>query len=289
MARIRTIKPEFPQSESMGRVSREARLLFILLWTICDDAGRARASSRMLASLLYPYDDDAPTLIERWLCELEAEGCVRRYAVDGNTYIDVPNWLKHQKIDKPSQSRFPEFVEASRIVASPREASALDLGPRKGPVARTLDLGPSTADQGAPIGAGLFPPGVDVVPSEESDEAEAVQRYNAVAEQFGWSRCQDLTPARRKQLRARLKKVGGLSGWIVAMEKAAASPYLRGETKRAEGYEDWCPDLDFFVQASKFTKLLEGKYDARGTVNGRGGVMEAGRRVLQRLGENPNE
>ena len=25
MARIRTIKPEFPQSESMGRVGREAR------------------------------------------------------------------------------------------------------------------------------------------------------------------------------------------------------------------------------------------------------------------------
>ena len=59
MARIRTIKPEFPHSESMGRVSREARLCFILLWTIADDAGRLRGNSRMLASLLYPYDDDA--------------------------------------------------------------------------------------------------------------------------------------------------------------------------------------------------------------------------------------
>jgi hypothetical protein len=59
MARIRTIKPEFPQSESMGRISRDARLLFVQLWCICDDHGRTRAASRMLASLLFPYDDDA--------------------------------------------------------------------------------------------------------------------------------------------------------------------------------------------------------------------------------------
>jgi hypothetical protein len=73
VARIRTIKPEFPQSESMGNVSRDARLLFVLLWTLCDDSGRTRAASRMLASLLYPYDDDAPGLIDGWLGELERE------------------------------------------------------------------------------------------------------------------------------------------------------------------------------------------------------------------------
>ena len=39
MARIRTIKPEFPQSETIGKLSREARLLFIQLWTLADDEG----------------------------------------------------------------------------------------------------------------------------------------------------------------------------------------------------------------------------------------------------------
>lgn len=34
MARIRSIKPEFPQSESIGKLSRDARPLFVLLWTI---------------------------------------------------------------------------------------------------------------------------------------------------------------------------------------------------------------------------------------------------------------
>ena len=125
MARIRTIKPEFPQSETIGRLSREARLLFIQLWTIADDSGRTRAASRMLASLLYPYDEDAPSLIEGWVGELERHGCVRRYQVEGSTYLEVINWLKHQKIDRPSKSRFPAFDESSRALASPREPSRL--------------------------------------------------------------------------------------------------------------------------------------------------------------------
>jgi hypothetical protein len=145
--RIRTIKPEFPQSESMGRVSREARLCFVLLWTILDDEGRARGSSRMLASLLYPYDDDAPKKIEGWLAELEQENCVVRYKVDGDSYIASTNWEKHQKIDKPSKSRLPSPIrEASREIANIREVSSSDLVPR------TVDLGPSISSSKPPIG-----------------------------------------------------------------------------------------------------------------------------------------
>jgi hypothetical protein len=121
MARIRSIKPEFPQSESMGRVSRDARLLFVELWTICDDSGRTRAASRMLASLLFPYDDDAPSLIDGWLSELEREGCLSRYEVEGNTYLEIHNWLNHQKIDKPSQSKIPSFANAREPSESARE------------------------------------------------------------------------------------------------------------------------------------------------------------------------
>jgi hypothetical protein len=130
MARIRTIKPEFPQSETMGRLSRDARLLFIQLWTIADDEGRARASSRMLASLLYPYDDDARKLIGGWLDELEREQCIRRYEAEGSTYLEIVNWLKHQKIDHPSKSRLPAFVEFPRVFANVSRDLAPDLGPR---------------------------------------------------------------------------------------------------------------------------------------------------------------
>lgn len=144
MARIRTIKPEFVESESVGKLSRDARLLFILLWTFVDDAGRARASSRLLASRLYPYDDDAAKKMGGWLEELELGGHIRLYEVEGDKYLDIPKWLKHQKIDHASQSRIPEFREPSRDFASDAETIAphtLDLGP----VPRTVDLGPKRA------------------------------------------------------------------------------------------------------------------------------------------------
>jgi len=153
LARIRTIKPEFPQSETIGNLSRDARLLFVQLWTIADDAGRSRAASRMLASLLYPYDDDAPGLMPGWLDELEAKGCIRRYEVDGSHYLEVVNWLKHQKIDRPSESRLPSFDEASPNTREHSRGLDADLGP----VPRTVDHGPRTVDS-ASAQAELIPP-----------------------------------------------------------------------------------------------------------------------------------
>jgi hypothetical protein len=141
MARIRTIKPEFPQSETIGRLSRDARLLFVQLWTIADDAGRLRGASRMLASLLYPYDNDAGKLIDKWLAELDEKECIRRYEVDGSQYIEIINWLKHQKIDRPSVSRIPPFVEGSTKPREESRASDADLGPSTVDlVSRTKDL-----------------------------------------------------------------------------------------------------------------------------------------------------
>jgi len=138
--RIRTIKPEFPQSESMGLVSRDARLCFLMLWTLSDDEGRTRGHSRALASLLFPYDDDAPSQIDAWLSELEREGCIVRYAVDGAHYVSVANWMSHQKIDRPTPSKFPAPPER---IANDREPSrSIPVGSGSG----SKDLGSGSED-----------------------------------------------------------------------------------------------------------------------------------------------
>jgi hypothetical protein len=141
MARIRTIKPEFPQSESMGRVSRDARLLFIQLWTLCDDEGRSRGDARLLKGLLYPYDEIKFSQIDDWLAELERENCIVRYIVEGSRYFQVCNWLNHQKIDRPSKSKIPEPQESSRILANDREGSCEDLRIKdQGRVAKAITM-----------------------------------------------------------------------------------------------------------------------------------------------------
>lgn len=130
MGRIRTIKPEFPLSESIGRLSRDARLLFILLWTLVDDSGRTRGGLAIIRGALFPYDDDAAQKIAGWMDELVREDLVAYYEVEGTKYLEIRNWLKHQKIDRPTPSRLPAFDESS---TSTRRI--LDAGPR------TMDLG----------------------------------------------------------------------------------------------------------------------------------------------------
>lgn len=149
MARIRSIKPEFPQSESIGRLSRDARLLFIMLWTVADDAGRLRGAPRLLAGQLFPFDVDAADKMEIWLSELVGERLIERYEVDGNSYIQIGKWDKHQKIDRPGESKLPanpgdsmKTREDSRVpIEDSRafiESPMLDLG------SRILDLGSNT-------------------------------------------------------------------------------------------------------------------------------------------------
>ena len=107
MARLRTIRPNFAQSPVTGRVTREARLLFILLWPIADDAGRLRLDFEVLREQLFPFDADAAMLLPIWLDELEREGCIERYGIDDAEYLRIPQWKRLQTIDRPTRSRLP--------------------------------------------------------------------------------------------------------------------------------------------------------------------------------------
>ncbi len=184
MARIRTIKPEFPQSESMGKVSRDARLLFVQMWTLSDDSGRLRGNSRMLASLLFPYDDDAPGLINTWMGELEREKCIVRYTgPDGSSYVAICHWNNHQKIDKPSVSKLPDPKACTSRESS--RAFANDLEPSIPSRARA-DQGPrtkeGTKDQGEGEEADRESPALSVAKEEEFIPDESVNPFDGSAE-----------------------------------------------------------------------------------------------------------
>lgn len=133
-ARIRTIKPEFWDSERVADVSLNARLTFIGLWTLSDDVGRLRCSARYVKKMLYGYDDDDVMPIERLhavLEELHEGGLIKLYDVDGQTYAEITGWSEHQRIDKPRASKIPEPSgkrrETSRLIAKRR------YGPGPGP------------------------------------------------------------------------------------------------------------------------------------------------------------
>lgn len=181
MPRIRTIKPEFAQSEAIGRLTRDARLLFVQLWTLCDDHGCCRAAVPVLAGQLYAYDNDAAELLPGWLAELEREGFVGLYEVEGSRYLAIVGWAKHQRVDNagkrlvpPPPSADPEPENEARgdspQSAADRGESRLDLGPRP----RT-----TTKDQGAPAAAARRARGVarpDEVPEQAWADWLAVRK-----------------------------------------------------------------------------------------------------------------
>lgn len=115
MARIRTIKPAFAQSASVGRLSRDARLFFLQLLTHLDDEGRAAWVPRAILGALYPHDDDVTAGdLDRWASECERqEDMLVRYEVDGRHYICAPKFLDHQRINRPVKSLIPQFTEPS--------------------------------------------------------------------------------------------------------------------------------------------------------------------------------
>lgn len=111
---------------------------------------------------------------------------------------------------------------------------------------------------------GLFdidddPPQIE--PGSPLDQAYEV--YAAAATGAGWAQIQKRTGARDASLRKRLKDIGGVPGWKLALERAAASDFLCGRAPPREGQQPFFADLDFLIRESSFVKLMEGKYDNR--------------------------
>lgn len=104
MARIRTVKPEFWTDEKIVECSIPARLLFVGLFNFADDKGCLERSPKRIKMQVFPADTiDCEPLI----MELITHGLLTEYSVNGSHYLQIPGFLKHQKINRPSNSNIP--------------------------------------------------------------------------------------------------------------------------------------------------------------------------------------
>lgn len=176
MARIRTIKPEFWGDEKMAALDALTRLVFLGLISLADDRGRLLDNVKFLDGQLFPVSDDSCAEALDTLAHLSR---IKRYTSEsGQSLIQIVNWHRHQKVDKPSKYALPAppgwLDEPSPL---PRESVA--TGSRES-LAPTLDLRPRTSDQrsanrrgeGILIAASLFAKRV------ESRTAQMQVRYN---------------------------------------------------------------------------------------------------------------
>jgi hypothetical protein len=135
--RARNIKPGFFRNDELAECSLAARLLFIGMWTLADREGRLEDRPGKIKFQLLPTDQfDA----EEAVAELAAHGFLLRYDANGQRYIQVMNWNKHQN---------PHIKEAASTIPAPCEhdASTVLEPDEPGLIPRSLDsLEPTTSD-----------------------------------------------------------------------------------------------------------------------------------------------
>lgn len=133
MPRIRTVKPEFWGDEKLAPMAAIDRLVFLGLISMADDAGRLVDNVKSIDGFIFPDTEESS---RDSLDTLASAGRILRYRSEsGQRLIQVANWLKHQKVDKPSRHVLPPPHDARETVASD---SRSDRGPT------TVDLGPTT-------------------------------------------------------------------------------------------------------------------------------------------------
>ncbi|MBR2406451.1 MAG: hypothetical protein IKB04_05360 [Clostridia bacterium] len=80
---------------------------FYRLLVQCDDFGRYDARPQLLRARLFPLRDDVDVAaVEAAMDQLEAVGLIERYTVDGQPYLQLCTWDKHQRIRAP-RVKFP--------------------------------------------------------------------------------------------------------------------------------------------------------------------------------------
>lgn len=118
MPRIRTIKPEFWTNEQVIELSIAARLLFVGTWNFCDDQGVMPASLKALKAKVLPADDFSAADIQQLIDELLSQGLLGEFEAQDARWWYVTGW-KHQKIDRPTPSKYPEPPSTRRSAGRP--------------------------------------------------------------------------------------------------------------------------------------------------------------------------
>lgn len=238
MARIRTIKPDFWTDEKLTECSLSARLLFIGLLNFADDNGNLTRSAKKIKMQIFPADviDCEPLLTE-----LTTHGVLIEYSVNGDKYLHIKGFLKHQLINRPSKSNIPapsfneDSLNAHGALTDGEEGKGRE---RKG---KDKELKSSAT-------------ATDPCPHQKIIELyhETLPELMAVRE---W------TDDRQAKLRSRWKEKPerqSLEWWAEFFAYVSQSDFLMARTDKP-----FACSLEWLVSPKNFVKVIEGKYENR--------------------------
>ena len=152
MARIRTIKPEFWSDEKVSALEPVDRLVFLGLISLADDFGRVHDLEKVIDAFIFPNTSHS---VRESLANLSRMVRIRRgKASNGKPILEIVNWSKHQRVDKPQpKMALPpiDTITNENVDVTPiRESLANDSGMVRdfgAPRPPTTDLRTQTTDQ----------------------------------------------------------------------------------------------------------------------------------------------
>jgi hypothetical protein len=258
MARNRMIKPKFWDDTKIGRLTRDARLLYIGLWNFSDDIGVVIGDSIWLKSKIFPYDQIQIHQFEKWMNELVINGFICLLSYKGERFIYLPNFTRHQVINKPNYEdlNIPKcLIDKAKdnfhllFTEQSRNATVLftEQYVTKIEGEREEEYSPYNPPQGE-----ASPP--------ESNEDEKIN-YNALMDTFNkmfegkLPKVTAMTDKRRKAVKARASE-HGKEAIMAVFNSVSQSAFLLGHNNR-----NWVCDFDWIFRPTNFIKILEGNYN----------------------------
>ena len=254
MARNRVIKPKFWDDAKIGRLTRDARLLYIGLWNFSDDIGVVIGNSIWLKSKIFPYDQIQIQQFEKWMNELVINGFICLLSYKGERFIYLPNFTRHQVINKPNYEdlNIPKLLidnTKDKITQQSRNTTVSFTEQYVTKIEREEEeeYPPYNSPQG------------EEVPSE-SDESDKIN-YNALMDMFNkmfegkLPKITAMTDKRKKAVKARSSE-HGKKAIMDVLDNVCQSPFLLGHNN-----QNWSCDFDWIFRPTNFIKILEGNYN----------------------------
>jgi hypothetical protein len=274
MARARNIKPAFFNNDLLAEIEPLGRIFFIGLWTVADYKGCLEWRPKRLRAQLLPYDSCD---VEKIAINLDKSGFIRFYSVQGETYVKIVNFEKHQnphKNEKSKGSDIPEFQE--------KHSQAIDF---KGE--RTLsDKIASTPDNNASNPADsllLIPDSLSLIPESLPPKNDSQSKPDrTLLEIFEyWCLCMNkdpvkskLTLKRKKAVAARIKEGYLIDDIKTAIYNTSKDSWSMGQNDRntpfndlelicrtGEGLEKRRDDLNVPVEIKQFSQKTQSNID----------------------------
>lgn len=268
-ARIRTLKPEFFQDEKVNAVSRDARFLTIGLITHADDRGRQQNMEQAILGHVYPKGDVQVKQLGRWLGEIVDIGIAWAYDHGPFSYLWLPHFWRHQRINRPSESDLPAHPSDRYAHLPINEAiTAYNSERIHEPFNESISepLIPSRAGvRSAPV---PFAGGEKQTTTETAESDTRAQAQDLFA--YWQDRCghptSKLSPERRGKIVARLRE-GATEGEIrEAIDGAARAAHTSDTGQRFDDIELICRNrtkLESFIRRASLRPVGDENSDRR--------------------------